>query len=114
MYSKSRYESTIQQVTHKGGESAINYIKRFQNAHDFSVLVGNSHSEDQLMHTFLKVMGPGSLPVHVFLFFSENSVGCVSSSKPVGRVSISESVGRASISESIGRVSGLLSVGRVS
>ena len=50
---KSGYDRTFQQVTHKGGESAINYIKRFQNAHAFSVLVGNSHSEDQLMHTFL-------------------------------------------------------------
>ena len=50
---KSRYESTIQQVTHKGGESAINYIKRFQNAHALSVLVENSYSEVQLMHTFL-------------------------------------------------------------
>ena len=28
---KSRYDRTFQQVTHKGGESAINYIKRFQN-----------------------------------------------------------------------------------
>ena len=50
---KSRYDRTFQQVTHKGGESAINYIKRFQNAHDFSVSVGNSYSEDQLIHTFL-------------------------------------------------------------
>ena len=31
---KSRYDRNFQQVTHKGGESAINYIKRFQNAHD--------------------------------------------------------------------------------
>ena len=31
---KSRYERTFQQVTHKGGESAINYIKRFHNAQD--------------------------------------------------------------------------------
>ena len=30
---KSRYDRNFQQVTHKGGESAINYIKRFQNAH---------------------------------------------------------------------------------
>ena len=30
---KIRYDSTFQQVTHKGGGSAINYIKRFQNAH---------------------------------------------------------------------------------
>ena len=40
-------------MTHKGGESAINYIKRFQNAYDLSVSVGNSYSEDQIMHTFL-------------------------------------------------------------
>ena len=50
---KSRYDRTFQQVTHKGGEYAINYIKRFQNAHALSVSVGNSYSEDQLMHTFL-------------------------------------------------------------
>ena len=50
---KIRYDRTFQQVAHKGGESAINYIKRFQNAHDLSVSVGNSYSEDQLMHTFL-------------------------------------------------------------
>ena len=28
---KIRYDKTFQQVTQKGGESAINYIKRFQN-----------------------------------------------------------------------------------
>ena len=50
---KSRYDSTFQQVTHKGGESAINYIKRFQNEQALSVSVGNSYSEDQIMHTFL-------------------------------------------------------------
>ena len=42
---KSRYDSTFQQVTHKGGESAINYIKRFQNAHALSVSLGNSYSD---------------------------------------------------------------------
>ena len=52
-FDKSRYDRTFQQVTHKGGESVINYIKRFQNAHALSVSVGNSYSEDQLMHTFL-------------------------------------------------------------
>ena len=51
---KSRYDRTFQQFTHKGGESAINYIKRFQNAHDLSVSVGNSYTEAQLMHTFLE------------------------------------------------------------
>ena len=50
---KSRYDRTFQQVTHKGGESAINYIKRFQNVHALSVSVGNSYSEDQLMHTIM-------------------------------------------------------------
>ena len=50
---KSRYDRTFQQVTHKGGEYAINYIKMFKNAHALSVSVGNSYSEDQLMHTFL-------------------------------------------------------------
>ena len=50
---KSRYDRTIQQVTHKGGESEINYIKSFQNAHALSVSVVKSYYEDQLMHTFL-------------------------------------------------------------
>ena len=50
---KSRYDRTFQQVTHKGGESAINSIKIFQNAQALSVSVGNSYSEDQIMHTFL-------------------------------------------------------------
>ena len=30
---KSRYDRTFKQVTHKGGESATNYTKRFQNSH---------------------------------------------------------------------------------
>ena len=50
---KSRYGRTFQQVTQEGGESAINYTRRFQNAHDLSVSVGKNYSEDQLMHTFL-------------------------------------------------------------
>ena len=50
---KSRYDRTFQHVTHKGGESAINYIKRFKNSHALSVSVVNIYSEDQLMHTFL-------------------------------------------------------------
>ena len=50
---KSRYDRTFQHVTHKGGGSAINYIKRFQDLRALSVSVVNSYSEDQLMHTFL-------------------------------------------------------------
>ena len=41
---RSRYDRTFQQITHKGGESAMNYIKRFQNAHDLSISVVNSYS----------------------------------------------------------------------
>ena len=41
---KSRYDRTFQQVTHKGGESSINYIKMFHNAQYLSVSVGNSYS----------------------------------------------------------------------
>ena len=50
---KSIYDRTFQRVTHKVGESAINYIKRFQNAYDLSFSLGNSYSEYQLMHTFM-------------------------------------------------------------
>ena len=50
---KSRYDIIFQQVTHKVGESAINYIKIFQYAQALSVLVGNSYSEDKLMKIFL-------------------------------------------------------------
>ena len=50
---KSRYDRTFQQVTHKGGEYAINYINRFQNSHVLSVSVVNIYSEDQRMHTFM-------------------------------------------------------------
>ena len=41
---KSRYDRTFQQVTHKGGESAISYIKIFHNAQALSVSVGNSYT----------------------------------------------------------------------
>ena len=51
---KSRYDRTLQKVIHKGGEYAISYIKRLQNAHALSVSAGNSYSEDQLI-TFNKV-----------------------------------------------------------
>ena len=50
---KSKYDRTFQQVTHKVGESAINCNKIFYNEHYLSVSVGNSYSEDELMHTFL-------------------------------------------------------------
>ena len=50
---KSNYDRTFHQAIHKGGESAISYNKRFQNAQVLSVSVGNSYTEDQSMYTFL-------------------------------------------------------------
>ena len=49
---KSRYDRLFRKVLHKGGESAMNFIKRFQNAQDLSVSVGNSYSEDHFMYIF--------------------------------------------------------------
>ena len=48
-----RYNIMFHQVVHEGGDSAINYIKMFQNVKDLGILVGNSYTGDQLMHTFL-------------------------------------------------------------
>ena len=50
---KSRYYRTFQHVTYKGGESKMNYIKRFHYSHALSISVINPYSEYQLMHTFL-------------------------------------------------------------
>ena len=51
---QSRYNRLFHQVIKKGGDSAINYIKIFQNAKALSISVGNSYSEYQSMHTFLE------------------------------------------------------------
>ena len=45
--------TVFQPVIHKGGEYAINYIKKFQNTQALSVSVDNTYSEDQLMHAFI-------------------------------------------------------------
>ena len=50
---KSRYDRHFHKVTHKGVESAMNYITIFQNSQALSVSVGNNFSEDQLMHIFM-------------------------------------------------------------
>ena len=50
---RSRYDIIFQQVTHKGGESAINYINKFHHAETLSVSVGNTYPKDQLIQTFL-------------------------------------------------------------
>ena len=41
-----RYNRLFKQVVNKGGESAINYIKRFNNAKALEISVGNSYSKD--------------------------------------------------------------------
>ena len=47
------YNRMIQQVVHKGGESAIKYIKIFHNDKALAISVGNNYTEDHLMHIFL-------------------------------------------------------------
>ena len=49
---QSRYSILFQQVFHKEGDSAIKYIKIFQNTKDLAIIVGKIYSEYQFMHTF--------------------------------------------------------------
>ena len=56
---KSRYGRIIHQVTHKGGEAAMNYIKILQNTQASSVSVGNSYYEYQFMHIILDIFHQG-------------------------------------------------------
>ena len=50
---KSRYGRIFQKVTHKRGDSAMKYIKRFQNSQALSISVRNNYSEDYLIHIYL-------------------------------------------------------------
>ena len=52
-YDKSRYYRFPHKVTHKRGDSEMNYIKIFQNSQVLSVSVGNNYYGYQLMHIFL-------------------------------------------------------------
>ena len=47
------YNIIFHKVAHKGGESATNHIKRFQNSKALKISVANGNTEDQLMQTFL-------------------------------------------------------------
>ena len=47
---KGKYDRLFQKVIQKGGESAINYIKIFQNDKALSISVGNTYSGYQLIH----------------------------------------------------------------
>ena len=51
---KNRYDKMFQKVVHKWRESAIIYIKIFQNNKALAVSVVNSYTEDHLMNTFLE------------------------------------------------------------
>ena len=48
-----RYIIMFQQVIYKGGEPAINYIKRFHNTKALEISVGNNYTEYKPMHTLL-------------------------------------------------------------
>ena len=48
------YNRMFHQVVHKGGDSAINCIKGFQNAKALATSVVNNSTEDQIMYTFLE------------------------------------------------------------
>ena len=48
---QSKYNKMFHQVVHKGGESAIKYIKIFQDATPLIISMGNSYTEYQSMHT---------------------------------------------------------------
>ena len=48
---QSRYNRMFWRGVHKGWESEINCIERFQNAKALAISVVNSYTEDQLMHT---------------------------------------------------------------
>ena len=50
---KSSYDRIFQKVIHKAKESAMSYIKIFQNEQALSVSVEIFYSEDHLMHIFL-------------------------------------------------------------
>ena len=50
---KSRYDRIFQKVTHKGGDSEMNYTRRFQNTQALSVSSVKGYSEDQFIHIFL-------------------------------------------------------------
>ena len=51
---KSRYDRLFHQVSYKGGESAMNYIKIFKNSQALLVSVGNSYSGDYLVYILLE------------------------------------------------------------
>ena len=58
------YDKILQKATHKGGDSVMNYIKRFQNKQDLSVSLGSIYYEDQLMHIFLDKFHQGGNLFH--------------------------------------------------
>ena len=49
-----RYNKMFHQVVYKGGDSETNYNKQFHIDKAMEISVGNSSTEDQLMHNFVK------------------------------------------------------------
>ena len=54
-----RYNRLIQQVIHKRGESATNYINIFQNDKALEIPVGNTYSDVQLIYKLLEILQKG-------------------------------------------------------
>ena len=52
-FADKRYDKLFQAVTHKHGERALNYIKRFHKDKTMAASVGNRYSEEDLMQTFV-------------------------------------------------------------
>ena len=50
---KSIYNRLFKQVIHKEGQPATKNIKIFHNSKALEILLGNSYSNDKLMHAFL-------------------------------------------------------------
>ena len=56
---KSIDDKMFQQVTHIGGDSSMNYTKRFQNEQALSFSVGNIYAEHHLVNIFLNIFFQG-------------------------------------------------------
>ena len=52
-------DKIFEQVAHKGGDSVMNYIKRFQHEQALSFSLGNTYSEDELIYIFMDAFFQG-------------------------------------------------------
>ena len=56
---KKIYYNVSESGGHKGGDSEINYIKRFQNAKVLAISTGNRYTENHLFQNFLEYFQQG-------------------------------------------------------